>query len=346
MGWQSSRTLRLAVLVGAALLAVGLVRGCVLRPAAGRPGSAYNRGMNAAWLGIEWVNEPHDPRDIASLAEALRAHQIRDAYVYVSYLRSSGQFGNTYAHAAEFTQAVKATVPTLRVHAWIGIPVAPRRVALFTAPGHADLADRDVRHVIAAFAARVQQDGGFDGIHLDPEPALDGDTDLLALLADVRDAIGPAAMLSVATPRIWPLDGAVPLPPGLVAWSGAYYRRVAQRVDQVALMSYDSALPSPWLYRQWGRFQVIALSRALEGTHAEVFIGMPVSRVWTWTHHPGAESMVSGLQGAIDGLNDAASRPQTVTGVAIYPFWEATEGDWRDYRQLWLGGERLPTKHE
>ena len=31
--------------------------------------------------------------------------------------------------------------------------------------------------------------------------------------------------------------------------------------------------------------------------------------------------------------------PGTVTGVAIYPHWEAGEEDWSTYRRLWLGEE-------
>jgi hypothetical protein len=39
--------------------------------------------------------------------------------------------------------------------------------------------------------------------------------------------------------------------------------------------------------------------------------------------------MESGLLGAIDGLDDAASRPGVVTGGAIYPHRAASEEDWR-----------------
>jgi hypothetical protein len=206
------------------------------------------------------------------------------------------------------------------------------------ASGHAALGDAATRVTIASFAARVVGVGGFDGVHLDPEPAADGDPHLLMLLEEVRAAVGRDAVLSIATPRIRPVLAETVLPAaGPLTWGGAYYREVARRVDQIALMAYDSALPLAGLYRQWGRFQVIALSRALEGTEAEVLIGVPTSREWTVTHWPWAEAMESGLLGTIDGPNDAASRPRVVMGVAVYPHWEATEEDWRVYRRLWLG---------
>lgn len=329
------------------LVLVGVVvslRLLVFRPAASLPGSAYNRGANAVWLGIEWVNEPHHPDEIAALAARLQALQMRDAYVYVSYLRPSGQFGPTYDYAASFTQAFKAAAPTIRLHAWLGLPLATKRggpLSPVTPAGYVDLSDPEVRRTIATFAVRLCTEAGFDGIHLDPEPVLDDDADLLSLLDDVRQSlrlrVGPMAVFSVATPRIWPGWLSDLAPPGLVAWSATYYRQVANRVDQVALMTYDSVLPLPWLYRQWTRYEVVALSQALDGLGTDVLIGIPVSQEQTWTHHPSAETMASGLRGTIDGLNDAAARPHTITGVAIYPDWEATDPDWNEYRHLWLG---------
>ncbi|HEU5317023.1 MAG TPA: glycoside hydrolase family 18 protein [Chloroflexota bacterium] len=330
----------LAVLLVAMAAMAGVVRGCVLRPAAALPGSHYNVGANAAWLGIEWVNEAHGEVEIAALAAQLRAHQIADAYVYVSYLRPSGQFGETFAHARAFTRAMNAAGPEIRLQAWRGVPLRVGGGAMAGGPGHADLGDASTRGTIAAFAARVVRDAGFDGVHLDPEPAAEGDPHLLALLEEVRAAVGRDAFLSIATPRIRPLLWEAGMPAvGPLFWSGAYYREVARRVDQVALMTYDSALPVPWLYRQWGRFQVIALSRALEGAGADVLVGVPTSRERTFTHVPSAESMSSGLLGTIDGLNDAAARPRAITGVAVYPHWETTEEDWRTYRRLWLGAD-------
>jgi hypothetical protein len=233
-----------------------LLRGCVFRPAAQLPGSSYNRGTNAVWLGIEWVNEPHDAREIAALADRLQALQVRDVYVYVSYLRPNGRFGETYTHAAELTRAMKAAAPSMRLHAWLGVPVAPRHRSRLSPSGYVDIGDAAVRHTIATFAAGARVEGGFDGIHLDAEPAVNGDPDLLSLLDDVRSAAGRGAVLSIAAPRIWPVG--TPSPPGFVMWTAGYYRQVAQRVDQVAVMNYDTALPLPWLYRLWSQYQVIA----------------------------------------------------------------------------------------
>ena len=320
------------------MLAIALARGCVLRPATSLPGAHYNVGANAVWLSIAWVNEAKSEEAVAALAEELRAHQITDAYVYVSYLRPSGQFGETFAHAAAFTRAMNAAAPGVRLQAWLGVPMRWGGGLVRGESGHADLSNAKTREAIASFSARVMREGGFDGVHLDPEPISDGDPYVLMLLDEVRAAIDRDAALSIATPRIRPFLAEARLPAlGPPMWSAPYYREVARRVDQVALMTYDSSLPHPALYRQWGRFQVIALSRALEGIETEVLIGVPTSREETFTHQVGAETMESGLLGTIDGLNDAASRPRVITGVAIYPHWETTAEDWRTYRRLWLG---------
>lgn len=69
------------------LLLLGLVlRGCVLRPTTGIALERFNHGNNAAWLGIEWVNESHTEAEITALADGLQQRQIRTIFVYVSYL--------------------------------------------------------------------------------------------------------------------------------------------------------------------------------------------------------------------------------------------------------------------
>jgi len=102
-------------------------------------------------------------------------------------------------------------------------------------------------------------------------------------------------------------------------------------------MTYDSAMPLPQLYRQWARFQVVEISRAVDGAGVDLVFGIPTSEERTWTHWPNAENMRSGLQGVIAGLNDAAARPAAVTGVAIYPYWETDAAEWATYEALWLG---------
>ncbi|MER3459636.1 MAG: hypothetical protein C4309_14365, partial [Chloroflexota bacterium] len=316
---QRLRSCSLWVTVTLLSLAV-LGRGCFFRPATNFPGARFNKGANAAWLGVEWVKEPHGSDEIAALANDLKRREIGYIFVFASYLRADGRFNPTYSHAAEFIRALKGIQPGLNVQAWIGLPLNRPRL-LRRQYGYVDLSDATTRQRIVEFCADLISQGGFDGVHLDPEPVPTDDLDVLTLLDEVRRAIGPNSTLSMATRRIWLVFSDLALPfAGQVAWRASYYREVARRVDQIVVMTYDSSLPLPWLYRQWVRFQVIEISQAVDRLHTDLFFGIPTSKEKTWTHWPNAENMTSGLQGVIDGLNDADAWPSAVTGVAIYPY--------------------------
>jgi len=320
--------LKRAVPIAAGVLAVVLfLRGCVVRPAASYLGGHFNRGRNAVWLGVEWLNSAHSDSDIAALAADLDKHQIATVYVYASYLKADGSFNPSYSHAAEFLAGFRAAQPAINIQAWIGLPL-----------GYTDLTSAAVRQKIAGFCGSLIAQYGFDGIHLDPEPVNNRDQGLLLLLDQTRAAIGKTPILSLAARQVWPIFADSPAldQPSAVLWSAGYYRAVAERVDQIAVMTYDSLLPSPVLYRLWSRFQVITISKALDGTGVELLIGVPTSEEETSTHHAAAENMQSGLSGIIDGLNDDESRPSAVTGVAIYPYWETDAAEWALYDRLWL----------
>jgi len=262
---------------------------------------------------------------------------MRYVFVFASYLKSNGKFNPTHTHAAEFTSTLRTLYPDLNIQAWIGLPLT-HPWFLGEGHGHVDLSDAATRRKIATFCADLIRLGKFDGIHVDPEPVPSGDADLLKLLDEIRSAIGLNPSLSIATRRIQPIFSEFALPvTSRVAWSADYYQEVAKRVDQVAVMTYDSGLPLPQLYRQWVRFQVVEISQKLYEMNVDVFIGVPTSEEKTRTHRPRAENITSGLQGVIDGLNDVNARPSIVTGVAVYPYWDTEPTEWAVYEALWLG---------
>jgi hypothetical protein len=321
----------------AVLVIVVVLRACVLRPSTDFPGSHFNRGHNAAWLGVEWSMEPHTTAEIAALAEDLQRRQIDTIFVYVSYLKPTGEFNPTYDHAREFVTALKQTAPQIEVQGWLGVPVkVPPDTPV--ASGYVDLSDPAIQRTIADFSHMVVQDLGFDGVHLDPEPILLGNTDLLAILEKTRSIIGSDAHLSISAREITPL-----LPEADLifnrwfTWRGDYYREIAKRVDQIAVMAYDSHMPTEWLYEQWLRHQVVALSSSLKDMTAQIYLGVPTLEEKTSSHDPAVENMVSGLRGTLSGLNDSDTQPDKITGVAIYPYWETTADEWQIYAELWLG---------
>lgn len=312
------------------VLTAFLCRACMLRPSSNHFGSHFNQSQNAAWLGIEWVNEPMTEEAVATLVQDLAALQINTIFVYVSYYKN-GTFNPSYPYAEDFLEKFKAATRDIRVLAWIGLPLGNE------ADNLVDLSNQDTRQNTVAFSKEMMG-LGFDGIHLDPEPAIDGDENLLLLLEETRLGMGEG-ILSIATPRIWPVFPNFAWPSTLPMWRSDYYREVAKRVDQIAVMVYDSAMPFTPLYWQWSRFQTIHVSQALKDSKIEVFIGIPTSEEATLTHRPSAEHMESGLKGTIAGLNDNSASPEVITGVAIYPYWETDNAEWDIYRDLWLGVE-------
>lgn len=310
------------------LLTLIFLRACLLRPATAHPGHHFNQGKNAVWLGVEWVHEPQTPAAVAALAEDLKRRQVVYVFVYTSYLKDHGDFNPTYQYAAQFIQELKKAYPTVKVLAWIGLPL-----------DYVRLHDEATRRYIVTFSAQLIAYYNFDGIHLDPEPIGDGDPMVLALLKETKQAIGEGKILSIATQKAWPILPDAPwgrlYEP--VMWSSRYYRELAGATDQIAVMTYDSGMGTAALYRQWSRFQVIQISKAVAGTGVELFIGIPTSEENSFVHNIEAENMLSGLTGVIAGLNDNAAQPDAVTGLAIYPYWETDEAEWRLYEALWLG---------
>ena len=314
--------------LGAALLLLVVALGgarLIFQPATQFDGRHFNRGENAAWLSVDWVNAPRTETEIKQLADDLDARQLTTVYVFTSYLKEDGAFNPTYDHAEEFVQGLHAAAPEVKVQAWIGLPLSYVR-----------LEKADVRARVADFSAKLVSEMGFDGVHLDPEPIRDGDADVLTLLEEVRNAVGADPTLSIATRRLWPLTPErKALVPGRWFWSAPYYRELAARADEIAVMVYDSGLPVPGAYRLWTKFQVIGLSRALDETEVTLFLGVPASEERTRTHRPAAEHVESGLKGVVDGLNDTRAIPSAVAGVALYPYWEMDTADWRHYHRLW-----------
>ncbi len=335
-GRRSRRRIRWLLLIELALL-TAILRACILRPSTSYPGSHFNTSHNAAWLGVEWSMEPHSLEQATALAADLRARQITTIYVYVSYLKPGGVFNPTYEYAAAFVSDLKSSAPELDVQAWLGVPVKLPPGAPLTS-GYVDLNDPTARVTIVRFSRFVVEELGYDGVHLDPEPIVSGDPAALALLDEVRAAIGPQARLSIAAREITPL---LPEADLIVnrwfTWRADYYREVVARVDQIALMAYDSHAPIGWLYEQWMRFQVIALTTGLRDAEVDVFVGIPTSEEHTASHNPAAENMTTGLAGLISGLNDLSAQPEVITGVAIYPYWETGDDEWAVYRSVWLG---------
>jgi hypothetical protein len=228
-----------------------------------------------------------------------------------------------------FLATARRVAPGMKVLPWVGgLRVGYRR----SKPGTLDLGDLGQRQRIVA-ECRGLMDEGFDGIHVNVEPVANGDDEFLALLRALRTAVGTGT-LSVSTAKPGPF--ALAFAPNFF-WSPAYYALVGDAVDQVVIMAYDSALPTPGLYR---RFVAYAASSAsgnfVRSARTRVLVGIPTYEDHGLMHRKGVETPENALAGVVAGLRGRTGGG-TFEGVALYAEWTTDPEDWEMYERVWRG---------
>lgn len=294
---------------------------------AGEPAAeARTRNHDALWLGHAWVDGRKTSTDVTALAKQLESTGIRDLYVHAGPLEHDGSLplAKVSPKARWFVDAMKAAAPAVRVQAWLGDVVQPGKN-----PGM-DLDDPQVRSRVLASSQAVL-DQGFQGIHFDFEPVQSGSQGFLAIL-DATHTLTTArnVPLSVAAAQIDPLWHLSKLPIGKW-WSQDYFRQVARRVEQIAVMSYDTAMPLESLY---GGYVAKQTTLALEVTPptTDLLMGLPAYWERNPSHWGHAETVQAAVRGARLGLGTSDRQN---FGLALYVDFAATPDNWAAYRDGW-----------
>jgi spore germination protein YaaH len=216
------------------------------------------------------------------------------------------------------------------VQAWLGDEIA--------LSGGMNIEDQATRARIVT-AARQVMGRGFDGVHLDLEPVGDADPGYLELLSALGPVVHAAGgILSVSAEQVEPVSGtrwAMEAVEGHSSWwSAGYLHQVASRVDQVAIMSYDTALWSPSAYAGFVRDETTVTLAAVPSNVA-VLIGVPAYHdAHSLAHVSSAETVAAALRGVRLALKDGTSTNRRF-GVALYIDFAATSADWSAYRSDW-----------
>lgn len=247
---------------------------------------------NAAWIDVDWLSKPIDEIAVRELADGAARRQIKYLFPYASYVKADGTFSQSFEYAGQFVSTVHRFNPNVLILAWVGVPLKNERP--IGVKGSVDLTNQTTRQAITNFVATLMQKGHFDGVHLDVETVQNNDTAFLLLIDEIRIAIGAGRKISIASGH-WVPDpiNALPLVKDF-RWSGEYYKRVAQQVDQIVAMTYDSYAPLPAIYRFWIREQSISIAQSLADTSTELLIGVSVSLEETRSHHRGVENLENG----------------------------------------------------
>ncbi|MEU1893165.1 hypothetical protein ABZ514_18645 [Streptomyces pristinaespiralis] len=289
------------------------------------------RGKDAIWLGHAWVDGRKKDSDVRAFAERIRGTGIKDLYVHAGPLEHDGTLPRgRYPRARWLLDAVHREMPGIRVQAWLGDVLAN---------GGPDGLRLDARSRDAVVgSARQILDAGFEGVHFDLEPLLSGDRDYLSLLGDLRELTREReAQLSVAAHQIDPLPAAHRVNAAVSGrekwWSQEFFGEVARRVDQIAVMSYDTWMPLEGMYGGYVAQQTaLALEVTPEGT--DLLMGLPFFHEDDLGHHENAETVAAAVRGTRLGLG-RTDRDRKRFGVALYVDFAAEEGDWKAYREGW-----------
>jgi hypothetical protein len=208
-----------------------------------------DRGRNAVWLAHGWLgadewflknNKTNEfakyraSSQVKALAQKLRQNHITDVFPHLCPAESTGKLPAVDDKQVElFLDAFQG----FRVLPWIG------------GPNGSSIRMNDARwrtNLVSQVQTLLSRHPRFAGVHLNVEPLPTGDQDFLVFLDQLRAALPPGKLLSVAAyppPTRWH-----PFPD--VHWDQAYFRELARRCDQLAVMMYDAGQRIPKTYQR------------------------------------------------------------------------------------------------
>lgn len=316
------RTVNARMLAGicAVVLALGVARCRLPRVDAGprRHRGPHDRGRNATWLqhawfgSDDWFRREHpldhladfrDPANMQRLARRLRAQHITDVFPHVSPADTNGDL-----------PAVDRAQTERFLDAFAGFRVMPWTGGAVDKTCHI----RDAkwrRYFVASIIRLLVRHPRFAGVQINIELCESGNQDFLALLDGLRHALPDRFLLSVAAyppPLRWqPFHEA--------RWDGTYFRAVAQRADQVAVMMVDTALPWPRAYQYIMRRWTHEL--LTHATRASLLLGVP-AYAGSGSHDPAVENLANALLSihaalVLPGRGDPLRMGDGRSGVAV-----------------------------
>ena len=294
------------------------------------PATIAATGGDGLWIGHMWVDGREDEANVTELAATVKADGIKDVFVHDGPLNDDGTLPvQLDPKAAWFVTTFHKDAPGVRVQAWLGQEIG-------TGPGVLDLADKATQARIVASVKYALDVQGFDGVHFDMEPVPSGNWGYVQLLEQVHSVTTHQhKYLSISADQIEPAAGMMALGDAIAGhahfWSSGYLHQLAGLVNEVALMDYDTWIPTSPAYAGYTRMETrIALRAMPVGVH--LLIGLPAYSPNPPTHDSG-ETVPAAITGVRLALGSGT--PANV-GVALYVDFAATLGDWQAYEDGWV----------
>ncbi len=291
--------------------------------------------MRRHWLHGGPEVEGHEDRMRQELATAAATNGITRLYPFLGPMDWEGHPGwrrkgfiNRYEpdEVRSFTAAMAELSPDLRIIPWTG----------GTWPHDVLYLDQDRIDGFVAHTRTLTHKLGSHGVQLNVEPQPSYTEGYLELLAEVKAAIGPDKVLSIAA---YP-PPTIHQPAEEVHWTLPFLKDVCLASDELAVMAYDTGIRYRYLYRslmeRWTRELADTLPPPEDGGCVWL-VGLPAYEDDEPWHHPGVETIDEAIRGVNDAFDDGA--PANFRGVAIYASWTTDAAEWGSYDQLWRGLE-------
>ncbi|MGD9321055.1 MAG: glycoside hydrolase family 18 protein [Desulfobacteraceae bacterium] len=289
----------------------------------------HDLGSNGIWVEHGWLGDDlwfsrnrmdkrtfRDSQKIQELAELLASHGVKYVFPHLCPSNANGKIAQA---DPKQTERFLDHFEDFKILPWIG-----GVLGVHCSPQSPEWRTNFVSSVVHLLQSHTR----LGGVQLNIEPMPSGHKGFLVLLEELRRAMPDDKILSVAAyppPTRWH-----PFPE--VHWEEEYFRQVAQRVDQMVVMMYDSAIrwqkPYQHLMSSW-------TSDVLSWTgDTKVLLGIPVyDDAGVEYHFPQVENLRNALLGIHAGLSQFKSVPDNYSGVAIYCEWEMDDQEWEYLRK-------------
>jgi hypothetical protein len=284
---------------------------------------------NALWAHHSWVGAAHSDCGYRTFARQIRQLGLTDVFFHSGPFRPDGTVApDGHEHARALVDALHELVPGVRLQAYLGQVEG-------TGPGDLDLSDPVKRERVVTTAAEFL-DLGFDGIHYDVEPIRNGDQRFIDLFDQTRAVTVPRhAVVSIAVEeRLVDPDSGFPPNVQTASVSDDWLRMLADHVDQIAVMTYDSRMKTDADYERWTEYQARTIGD-LVADRVIVFVGIPTDKAFVY-YHTAAENAGTAARGLRRGVAALAPERARRVGGAIFAEWVSTEDDYRTIEQEWV----------
>jgi hypothetical protein len=281
---------------------------------------------HATWLDGRWWNgRERSGAAIAALARDLAARGVLWVFPRAGTLWPSGGAPHATQAAPTFVRRIKAAHPALRVLPWV-VGYTHRHL------GRGPLwITRTARAL-----ARLLDQSGADGVHLDIEPPFGSFGQIpgarVASLARALRSLRPGALISFALHPVATRS----FPRGLRPHN---VRPLLEVADQVVVMMYDTGIRDAKRFARAVQEQVERLGTVARGTAARLWMGAAAypahrSRRFRTLHDPTVERAGPTSRALREALAIAADRSRWA-GIGLFAHYSASTADWDELRKAW-----------